>query len=335
MRYGRIGSVLGAAFCAAVLALSLAATDADARAGRGFGMGSRGARTFAPPPVTQTAPTAAQPMQRSMTQPGPAINNRAAAAGNGGLFNRPGGLFGGGLLGGLAAGFLGAGLFGLLFGHGFLGGLGGFASLLGLLIQIALVVIVARLAFAWWQRRNQPAMAMAPGASGPGASLRDMFAGGGSNAGRGGRDGNRSDGNRSAQPSDAIGITPADYEAFERLLTQMQEAYGNEDLATLRRIATPEMVSYFAEDLAENASRGVVNRLSDVKLLAGDLSEAWRENGVEYATVAMRFSLVDQMVERSSGRVVEGSATPEEVTEVWTFMRSRGGQWMLSAIQQV
>ena len=50
---------------------------------------------------------------------------------------------GGGLLGGLAAGFIGAGLFGMLFGHGFMGGMGGFASILGLLLQVALVVETA------------------------------------------------------------------------------------------------------------------------------------------------------------------------------------------------
>jgi predicted lipid-binding transport protein (Tim44 family) len=47
----------------------------------------------------------------------------------------------------------------------------------------------------------------------------------------------------------------------------------------------------------------------------------------------MRFSLVDQMIERASGRTVEGGA-PSEVTELWTFMRARGGDWLLSAIQQ-
>ncbi len=37
-----------------------------------------------------------------------------------------------------------------------------------------------------------------------------------------------------------------------------------------------------------------------------------------------------------SGRVVEGDPNqPTEATEVWTFMRSRGGPWLLSAIQQV
>jgi predicted lipid-binding transport protein (Tim44 family) len=92
------------------------------------------------------------------------------------------------------------------------------------------------------------------------------------------------------------------------------------------------VVSYFSEDLTANASTGVVNKISDVKLLQGDLAEAWREGDTDYATVAMRYSLVDQMVERDSGRVVQGG--PDEATEVWTFMRVRGGHWLVSAIQQ-
>ncbi len=63
----------------------------------------------------------------------------------------------GGVLGGLAAGFLGAGLIGMLMGNGFMGGMAGFASMLGLMMQIGLVVLVAVLAWRWWQRRSQPA----------------------------------------------------------------------------------------------------------------------------------------------------------------------------------
>jgi predicted lipid-binding transport protein (Tim44 family) len=93
------------------------------------------------------------------------------------------------------------------------------------------------------------------------------------------------------------------------------------------------LLSYFSEVLAQNASRGVINRVSDVKLLNGDLSEAWREGGTDYATVAMRFSLHDWMIDRT---VVDGDPSrAQEVTEFWTFRRSRGGTWMLSAIQQV
>ena len=101
----------------------------------------------------------------------------------------------------------------------------------------------------------------------------------------------------------------------------------------LRAIVTPEMLSYFSEQLADNASRGLINRVTDVKLLQGDLAEAWREGRTDYATVAMNYALKDSMVERASGRTVEGGERTE-VTELWTFMRSRGGNWMLSAIQQ-
>ena len=104
-------------------------------------------------------------------------------------------------------------------------------------------------------------------------------------------------------------------------------------------IATPEMVSYFGDDIADMQRKGEANRVSGVKLLQGDLSEAWRENGADYATVAMRFSMVDTIVERASGRLVSGDPNgPVEATEVWTFQRPSGSgarEWKISAIQQV
>jgi predicted lipid-binding transport protein (Tim44 family) len=60
------------------------------------------------------------------------------------------------------------------------------------------------------------------------------------------------------------------------LLGDIQSAFSAEDLPALRGALTPEMLSYFSEQLADNASRGLVNRVTDVILLQGDLSEAWR-----------------------------------------------------------
>src|ERR1700740_2476473 len=116
------------------LPLISAISPPDARIGGGFSSGSRGARTFSMPPSTSTAPGTASPFSRSFSQPG----TPGYGANNGGLFNRPGTR----LLGGVAAGFLGAGLFGLLFGGGLFGGLGGLSSLLGLILQIGLIVVV-------------------------------------------------------------------------------------------------------------------------------------------------------------------------------------------------
>src|SRR6188472_1438793 len=97
--------------------LAMAISTADARVGGGNSSGSRGSRTYSAPPSTTTAPNAAQPMNRTFTQPGsPGVGAPAAAgaASKGGFFNRPGMM--GGMLGGLAMGFLGAGLFGMLTG---------------------------------------------------------------------------------------------------------------------------------------------------------------------------------------------------------------------------
>ena len=298
------------ALAAIAAAFVLVAADAQARVGGGFSGGSRGMRTFSAPPATPTAPIAA-PIQRSITQPG-----NAAPIGQTAI--RPG-LFGGGLFGGLAAGFLGAGLFGLLFGHGLFGGMAGFASVIGLMLQVVLVVIVARLIFAWWRRRNIPTPAYAAARPASGHSfggLSGMFAG------------------ANAPPAgEQLTIAKSDYDAFERLLGDIQAGYSTEVLSALRAKVTPEMLSYFSEQLAGNASRGLINRVTDVKLLQGDLAEAWREGRTDYTTVAMKYALKDSMVERASGRTVEGGE-PSEVTELWTFMRARGGNWLLSAIQQ-
>jgi predicted lipid-binding transport protein (Tim44 family) len=291
------------------LPLMLAASAADARIGGGMSSGSRGARSFSAPPSTSTAPGAAQPFNRTMTQPG---SPGVGAPAGGGFFNRPGGM-----LRGLAAGFLGAGLLGMLFGGGMFSGLGGMSSIFGLILQIGLIVIVIRMAMSWWQRRHATAPAYA-GAAGP-AAPSSFRAGTGFGLGSG---------------SAPLEIGPSDYEAFERLLGEIQDAWSNEDVARLHTLATPEMVSYFTKDLAENKARNDINKVSDVKLLQGDLSEAWREGDTDYASVAMRFSLVDKTVERTTGRLVAGSETPTEATEVWTFVRPRGVNWELSAIQQ-
>jgi predicted lipid-binding transport protein (Tim44 family) len=134
-----------------------------------------------------------------------------------------------------------------------------------------------------------------------------------------------------ASGTDDVGLTPEDFNTFEQTLGEVQTAYGREDLSALRSLVTPEMLSYYSEELAANASRGVVNRISDIKLEQGDLAEAWREGNTDYATVAMRYTLNDATVDQN-GRVVEGG--PDEATEVWTFRRDRGGKWLVSAVQQ-
>jgi predicted lipid-binding transport protein (Tim44 family) len=218
----------------------------------------------------------------------------------------------------------------MMFGGGFAGGLGGGAGMLGLLLQVLLIGGVAYLAVRlfrnWSAARAQPA--------GPAyayaAAARQMADAPVARAVPGGGSGPALVGN-----SVRLAITPEDFNTFEAMLGDVQTAYSNGDLARLRGLATPEMLGYFSEELSNNASRGVENKVEAVKLEQGDLSEAWSEAGLDYATVAMRFSMIDTTRRIADGSVVAGNAQVRtEATEVWTFLRSRGGKWILSAIQQ-
>lgn len=306
--------------------LALAPAVAEARMGGGGSFGSRGSRSWSAPPSTRTMPGQASPFERSVTPR--SIPGMAGPMSRQGAF---GGAFGRGMLGGLAGGLLGAGLFGLLTGHGLFGGMMGFMSVIGLLLQIALIVFLARLAFNWWTRRNANAMAGAGQRPSPGFTSPFMARAPFGAAGFG------SGASPQAAMATPIKIAPEDFNAFERLLGETQGAYSREDLGALRGMSTPEMASYFDEELEENRRKGVINRVSDVKLLQGDLSEAWREGVDEYATVAMRFALNDVLEDRATGKPAPGSPGPMETTEAWTFRRPAGAgpqEWKLSAIQQ-
>jgi predicted lipid-binding transport protein (Tim44 family) len=305
------------AMLGAATALAMTIAIADARPGSGRSVGSRGVNTTTPAPPTTTAPRAAAPVQQA--QPGSQVAGQSAA--------RPGAAaaaparsgFGSMLMGGL----LGAGLFGLLSGSGLFSGLGSLAGVLGFLVQMALIGGLVYLGMMFFRSRSQPAMASAQASSATQRQTQD-FARQGAQVGGG------------APALAKLNIAADDFSSFERLLGNIQSAYGRQDKSALRALTTPEMLHHFDGELSANAEKGVVNRISDVKLLQGDLSEAWSEAGAEYATVAMRYAIKDITVELASGReVAEG---PAEVTEVWTFRRNPGANalsWKLSAIQQV
>ncbi len=284
----------------AVICLLLAAAPGLvlAKAGDGGSFGSRGSQTFSAPPATRSAPNGALPMQRSLTP-----NSPSPTPGYAQPQQRPS------LFGGFMGGLIGGGLLGLLLGGGMFHG--GFGGIFGMILQLALIFFVVRF-------------------------IARMFFSGGSTSTPPGPGMMPPPGMQQAPPSlHAIPIGPTDYQAYEQILYGVQQAWSQHDIATLRLIATPEMVSYFGEQLAEQTSRGVRNIVSDVHLDAGDLSEAWSEEGRDYATVSMRFSMVDVTYDQA-GHVVTGVPGQRVAsTEFWTFMRVPGGRWVLSAIQQV
>lgn len=327
----KITSIIGMSLVVALLASG----PADARRAGSFG--SRGARTYQAPPPTRTAPAQTAPVQRSMTAPpskaaqsgqtAPAAGAQAQAPRRGGFL----GGIGGGILGGLVAG----GLIGMLMGHGF----GGMAGMGNMLMQLAIIGLGAFLLMSLIRRfRSKPAMAHA----GSAYSQHDTRPDRGSVPYGGGFQ------PREAAPvqpaayeppepvTEEIGLTQADRDAFERLLSEVQDAFAREDYAGLRERTTPEIMSYLSEELSQNATQGRRNEVSGTRLLQADIAEAWREAEADYATAALRYESIDIMRDRQSGAVLSGDPErPTETVELWTFVRPHGaGAWKLSAIQE-
>jgi len=303
--------VILALFCCAFLALAPAL--AEARAGGSFGgrpssMGSRGARTW--------ENNGAQPLNRSLTpqqgQSGYAPGPTYPASGGGFFQRHP-------FLTGLAGGLFGS----WLFGHAGNAGTGGGAgSGIGALLWIAIIGFLIWLAIRFFRRA--PSSSGWPG--GAGVAARSA----GAAVVPAGRDRGRD-----------VNLADADLHSFQQLHAAIQEAWSAGDLGRLRRLMTPEMLSYFADELTRNTSRGVRNVVSDVQLVTGELTESWEERDRQYATAFLRWRAMDYVAPLGASpgerdNVVGGDPrTPVEAEEIWTFERPRAGNWLLSAIQQV
>lgn len=324
--------------------------QAEARAGRGFSMGSRGSRTFSSPSYTRITPNGGQSFQRTMTRP-PATNNsgfnvrpvapsapttRQISPNNATAPQR------GNFLKGVAGGVAGAAAYDMLMGHH----------------QTNAQTPAANANQNTDQNMNPsdsntmqshptPMSQQTPKKHNSSGSLvwiivlgllvwfgiRYFRKNSAINKGQGN--------NNSINPikeyikESNIQLNQNDYTVFQQRLIEIQEAWNHQDLGSMQKIATPEMVSYFNEQLTDLASKGLHNSTSNVQFEQGDLSEVWTEGTREYATVAMRYSLIDITTD-NNGNVVEGNPNqPVTVTELWTFVRSVDHNWwLLSAIQQ-
>jgi hypothetical protein len=280
------------------LTLVLAPSLADARAGISFGGGFSGMGSRG---TRSFENNGASPLSRSMT-PAPSPGYGGYPAGGGFFSNHP-------FLTGIFGGFIGS----MLFGGGFFGHM--FGGLFTILIIGFLVVFVLRLLSAGGMGR--PGGIMPPRSLGAAAAPTQRYRG---------RD---------------IEVSDADLNAFQSLHAAIQEAWGHGDLAQLRQLLTPEMLSYFSEELTRNASQGLQNLVSNVSLVKAELTESWEEGDLQFATAHMRWTALDYTVgigapPSSPGALVAGDPrVPTEAEEMWTFVRRRGGHWLLSAIQQV
>ena len=322
---GRWVAILLAAFMVLTPVLAQARAGGSYRIGGGgsfSSMGSRGSQTF--------NFNGGAPIQRSLT---PRTSPSVPYGSGYGGYGYGGYGYGHPFLSGVFGGFFGSWIGSMLFPHWGMGyGVGGmFGSVFTWLILLGLIWFVFRMF------RGSSAGMPFNGSSGGGMIGSGLYGGGFS-----GMSPASAGYSAYSQPRLAtIGVTQDDYRQFEGVLQGVQKSWSDGDLGAMRQYVTPEMLSYFSEQLAENESQGVVNRVENVELIKGEVREAWDEGRMQYATALMHWRARDYTA-RSGGNARQGEIIvggdpqhPTDVSEMWTFARSPGGRWLLSAIQQV
>lgn len=318
------GGLVATALVAGLLVLT--PTLVEAAAGSRSSQGSRGSRTFdsgAGRTIERstTAPQAQRPLAQQQTAPQPATP--------GGFQQRPSFGMGSPLMTGIMAGLAGSFIGNMLFGsHNAAQAAqnpeaSSTGSMIGSLLPWLVIGGIGFLAFTFFRRRSEARMTPEALQRGP-VDLTGL---------RGGPGGGFAGG---AAPSADVNIGASDQEAFGKLLIDIQTAWGRNDVEALKPHLTEEMSAYFAGQLAELKGKGLANKVEDVTLLKGEGTEAWSENGTDYATAILGWSARDYTVNTTTGQVVEGDKSrPVEIEEVWTFVRRPGDHWRLSAIQQL
>ena len=285
-----------------------------ARAGSG---GSRGSRSYSSP----SSPSSSSSPSR-VTTPPPSSAQQPT--------QRPG-MFGG-LMGGIAGFALGGLLGSMLFG-GMGGGFGGGLGLLELVLIGGAVFFLFRMLRGRQAARPEPA-----------------YAGAGSAYNAGGQGWSTAGGGTTLEALPSVSEAPLRWSVADTWLasfdpdgfvefakaafTDVQVGIVKRDLSAVQDRLTPQEYARLQAQCDQLRSARRTNRIERLRINRAQVSEAWQESGQDWVTVYFAVSLVDYTVDDATGAVVEGSATPVDIEEYWTFTRPVGPKpWRLSAIQ--
>jgi len=131
------------------------------------------------------------------------------------------------------------------------------------------------------------------------------------------------------------GFDPAAFAlCAQRVFVDVQEGIGRRDMSALNDRLTPQEYARLQAQCDRLRGARQTNRVEQIQFKRAEVTEAWQESGQDWATVYVAASLVDYTLDDTTRNLVDGSRTPQDVEEYWTFTRPVGPKaWRLSAIQ--
>lgn len=130
--------------------------------------------------------------------------------------------------------------------------------------------------------------------------------------------------------------TPIDTDQAMDLFFQIQGAWGNRDLSSVRSVLDSDARVFLEEEIAKLKREHRINRLENIAVRNTQVVESWNEEGKDFSTVRFTANVRDYVIDENTQQIIEGSpTTPVKFDEFWTFSKdSHSGNWKLSAIQQ-
>lgn len=304
----------------------IGASQAEARAGGGRSMGSRGSRSYAPPGGSYSQPAPMRPAAPAY-QPSPMARPQS-----GGFLRSMAGGVAGGLLGGMLGGML---FRGLGFAGPGVGGMGG--SGIGL-FEIILLAGIGYLIYRFIKKRREeapasggydtyqqtPPVSYSPTGYSPApAAMSDPAA-------------ELDQGLAHVRQMDPAFDADRFCDSAMDIFFKIQGAWMNRDLAPVNALLTEELKRMLQGDVDQLLRDKRVNRLENIAVRTVEIVEAWQESGEDYLMVLITANLLDYTTDDVTGQVVAGSKSdPVKFQEFWTFRRPVGpNPWRLTAIDQ-
>ncbi len=298
-------------------------TIAEARAGGGRSMGSRGfssgSRSSGGSYNRSTPYNTTNPTGRPGTpqQPNPYSPGRSFLYG-----------LGGGLMGGM----IGSMLFGRS-GYGGMGGYGGGGFGFGDIIILLVIAGIIYFVYKRYKANKQMQMSTASPAGYSSYAYNEPA-----------YDisytpqpalGSVSDGLRHIAEMDPAFNEQSFRDTAEDLFFKIQGGWTRRDIGGITGLLTPQMHDIFQGDISRYLAEKKMNRLENIAVRQVEIVDAVQDQGEEFITVRYTASLLDFTTDET-GTVLSGSPTdPVKFLEYWTYTRKVGERdWKLAAITQ-
>jgi len=111
---------------------------------------------------------------------------------------------------------------------------------------------------------------------------------------------------------------------FADAFMQIQEAWQNHDMRTVRHFVSDGIFERFTLQIDEQKAFGYRDKMSDINIHFKSLVEFTQDDAFDVLTVQANVTAVDYRVSLTSGKYVSGDRSPESFIEMWTFIRRRG-----------